>query len=202
MEEIWKDIIIEKKGTVYDYTGLYQVSNLGKVRNSRTGRILKPATNGAGYQDVGLYKDKKEKKFLIHRLVATAFIPNPDNLPVVNHRDENQLNNHVDNLEWCTQKENVNYGTSRKRASEAQKGRTFTDEHKQKLKNNHADRTGDKNPNARKVICLETKQVFACIKEAKLWLGKKGISGCCRGIRKTAGGYHWMYYEDWLAMTN
>ena len=112
MEEQWKDIIIEKNGVTYDYTGLYQVSNLGRVRSlgndkTRKERILKPKINNKGYLQVILCKNGKVKTFLVHRLVATAFIPNPDNLPVVNHRDENPLNNCVDNLEWCTQKYNV-----------------------------------------------------------------------------------------------
>lgn len=105
MEEIWKDI----KG----YEGLYQISNFGRVkslnyRNTGKEQLLKPALNTTGYFCVMLCKPLK--RFLIHRLVAKAFIPNPDNLPCVNHKDENPTNNHVDNLEWCTQLYNVNYG--------------------------------------------------------------------------------------------
>lgn len=111
MEEIWKDIIIEKNGVVYDYSGLYEVSNYGRVKNSRTGKILKPVINNKGYLFVGLHKDGKDKKFLVHRLVATMFIPNPDNLPAVNHISEVRSENTVDNLEWCTIAYNNTYGT-------------------------------------------------------------------------------------------
>lgn len=93
----------------------YEVSNLGRVRSLgidiyHKGKILKPI-NKHGYLSVGLCKEGcKPKHFQVHRLVATAFIPNPNNLPFINHKDENPLNNCVDNLEWCTPKYNVNYG--------------------------------------------------------------------------------------------
>ena len=182
MEEQWKDIIIEKNGIIYDYTGLYQVSNLGRVKSlgndkTRKEKILKPKINNNGYLKVGLYKNGKVKIFLVHRLVATAFIPNPDNLPVVNHRDENPSNNSVENLEWCTAKYNINYGTRNERVSEKH--------------------TGAKNPRARKVICLETKQIFGCAKDAEQWCGKIGVGRCCRGITRTCGGCHWQFLEDY-----
>lgn len=119
MEEIWKDI----KG----YEGKYQVSNYGSVktlnyRRTGTARLLIPK-NDKGYLAVGLYKNGKRKMFLIHRLVAEAFIPNPENLPQVNHIDEDKTNNYVENLEWCTQSYNNNYGTRLKRVSESLKNR-------------------------------------------------------------------------------
>lgn len=98
MEE-WKDII--------GFEGFYQVSNFGKVRNCVTGKILKPGLQGKGYYSVTL----KRKGYKVHRLVAIAFIPNPNNLPIVNHKDENKLNNNADNLEWCDNRYNCNYGT-------------------------------------------------------------------------------------------
>lgn len=98
--------------------GLYQVSTKGQIKslNIRKGRILKQHTQ-CGYLYVGLSKQCKAKLYLVHRLVAEAFIPNPDNLPEVNHKDENKLNNRVDNLEWCDAKYNSNYGTRNKRKS-------------------------------------------------------------------------------------
>ena len=215
--EIWKDIVIEKNGVVYDYTGLYQVSNFGRVRSldrvdSRghrmKGKIMQYKPRKNGYVYVGLRKNgEKQQQFLVHRLVATAFIPNPYNLPVVNHRDENPSNDVWTNLEWCDAKYNVNYGTCQERKSEKMKGRIFTEEHKQKLKDSRADRTGErnpmygrtgeKNPMAKKVICLETKQVFNCIREAEDWCGKKGIGSCCLGKQKTVGGCHWQYLDDY-----
>ena len=104
--EIWKDI--------EGYEGRYQVSNLGNVRslkfrNQKLIKNLTLTTNNNGYKMVALNNKNKTKFFLVHRLVATAFIKNPNNYPVVNHKDENPQNNHVDNLEWCTQSYNCIY---------------------------------------------------------------------------------------------
>ena len=108
--EIWKDI--------EGYEGLYQVSNLGRVKSiygwcgnrfvKRT-KILKLKINNKGYTKVYLYKNKKSKMFFVHRLVAMAFVPNPNNLPQVNHKDGNKLNNSIGNLEWCTCSENIKH---------------------------------------------------------------------------------------------
>lgn len=117
IDEIWKDV----KG----YEGLYQVSNLGRVKSFRESSkfgnpkefYLKPTMINSGYHTVTLYlKDRTRRKFQVHRLVAETFIPNPENLPCVNHKDENKLNNIVSNLEWCTYQYNNNYGTAKKRA--------------------------------------------------------------------------------------
>ena len=114
MTEIWKNI--------EGYEGKYQVSNLGRVK-SMIGqeKVLHPKKHRNGHLQIGLHKDKKRKTMYIHRLVAQAFIPNPDNLPCVNHKDENPSNNNVDNLEWCTQKYNCNYGTRVDRIMETKK---------------------------------------------------------------------------------
>ena len=111
MKEIWKDI--------KDYEGHYQVSNLSRVKSIKFGkeRILKPVTDRHGYSLVGLWKNNKQKTYKVHRLVAEAFIPNPYNLPQVNHKDENPLNNNVNNLEWCNSKYNCNFGTRIERIS-------------------------------------------------------------------------------------
>lgn len=214
MTEEWKPIIIEKNGVVYDYTGLYEVSSYGRIRSmDRTvttlnngtlcerkikGRIKLPHI-GKDYLQITLSKHGSQSTFLIHRLVAAAFLSNPDNLPMVNHKNENKLDNHVDNLEWCTREYNVKYSSHK--ISKSLKGRTFTDEHKQKISKNHADFTGSKNPRAKKVLCVETGQVFDYIKDAEVKTGvnAKNIGACCNGKRKTAGGYHWMYLEDYLA---
>ena len=121
MTEEWKDI--------EGYEGIYQVSNLGRVRSldhkarhrSRTGnefevtykgRIRKQVPNENGYSIVMVKNDGKSRALKVHRLVAQAFIPNPDNLPFVNHKDEDPSNNRADNLEWCTHEYNVRYGTA------------------------------------------------------------------------------------------
>lgn len=114
--EIWKDV----KG----YEGLYKVSNKGRVKSySRyeEGRILKQNLNVGGYYVVGLTKDRKNVPKTVHRLVAEAFIPNPNNYPVINHKDEVKTNNNVDNLEWCTVLYNNTYGDKLKRDAEAYK---------------------------------------------------------------------------------
>ena len=123
MKEIWKPI--------NGYEGIYEVSNLGNVRSvdrvvkqmhnggvvcnhKYRGKVLKGGKDQNGYRHLILCnKDRKRKTALVHRLVAEAFIPNPDSLPQVNHLDENKLNNRVDNLEWTTHKENTQYSVAR-----------------------------------------------------------------------------------------
>ena len=106
--------IPEQWKAVVGYEGIYEVSNYGKVRNVKTGRILKLGKSKNGYLRVGLHKNGKQKYFLVHRLVAIAFIPNPDNKETVNHIDEDKTNNHVCNLEWMTQKENTRHSKCKK----------------------------------------------------------------------------------------
>ena len=92
-KEVWKDVV--------GYEGLYKISNHGNVYSNYTNKCLRAGTHKDGYKYVNLTKDGEKKYKTIHRLVAEAFIPNPDNLPMVNHRDETPSNNNVDNLEWC-----------------------------------------------------------------------------------------------------
>ena len=121
MEEVWKDI--------EGYEGMYQVSNLGRVKSleryyvSCRGltqllheKILKQYIKKTGYVHIVLCKNGVHKTYLLHRIVASAFLPNPDNLPQINHKDENQLNNTVSNLEWCTSSYNINYGNRTQKA--------------------------------------------------------------------------------------
>lgn len=123
--EEWRDI----KG----YEGLYQVSNLGRVKSlarhkKNRGKLQKveetiriPTVEKNGYARVDLSKDGKRKMYCVHRLVAEAFVPNCENKPQVNHIDENRSNNNANNLEWVTNKENCNYGTHNKNLSQAKK---------------------------------------------------------------------------------
>lgn len=115
IKEVWKDI--------QGYDGKYSISNFGNVRSNHYGkkRILKPMRNAGiynGYLTVTLYNNSVGKKVKIHRLVAEAFLPNPNNLPVINHKDEDKTNNKVDNLEWCTKLYNNTYNGARDRATE------------------------------------------------------------------------------------
>lgn len=160
-KEVWKDV----KG----YEGKYQVSNLGRVKSlnyHRSGkeRLLSLAHDKDGYLYVCFHKNGKQKLYKVHRLVAIAFIPNPDNLPCVNHKDENPSNNRVENLEWCTQKYNINYGTRTKRMSKAQ---------------------------SKPVICITTKRIFKSFVEASKYykVDKGNICHCCKGEQKSAGKY-------------
>lgn len=108
MRELWKNI----EG--YNY----QVSSKGRIRNKNTKAIKKTFINERGYVIVSLYKDKRLKTFRVHRLVAKAFIQNPNNLPEVNHKNELKTDNRVENLEWCTREYNLAYGTRGLRQSQ------------------------------------------------------------------------------------
>lgn len=125
--EVWK--------TINGYNERYEVSNYGNVRskdmivNGRLkdchkikGRILKPCNDKEGYKNIVLCINKKRKTFRLHRLVAIAFIPNPDNLPEIDHIDGDRTNNHLDNLRWSTRKANANNPITRKRVSESKTG--------------------------------------------------------------------------------
>ena len=186
MEEIWKDI----KG----FEGLYQISSLGRLKslsrfinsnrnNQRRikGCIIKQRVNPYnGYIQISLSKNHKYKRFYIHRLVAYAFLRNPDNLPQVNHKDENKENNCVDNLEWCTAKYNANYGTCISRRVKTQRD---TKSHI----NNEA--------LSRKVKCIDTGKIYLSAQEVSRQTGldNSSISKCCRGVYKKCGGFRWCY---------
>ena len=101
MKEVWRDIPM--------YTGIYEVSTLGRVRSKVTNEFAKPFKNDRGYMIVKIYLNGQMKNERVHRLVALTFIPNPNNYPQVNHIDYNKTNNQVDNLEWCTGEQNVQH---------------------------------------------------------------------------------------------
>lgn len=170
MKEIFKDI----KG----YEGLYQVSNLGRVRSlnyKHTGKtsILRVWKTKCGYMMVCLCKERK-KYFSVHRLVAEAFIPNPLNLPQINHKSEDKTDNRVENLEWMTAKDNINHGTHNKKSAMNR---------------------------SKKVLQFskygEFIKEWSSASEAERQLGfhQGGISMCCRGKCKTAYGYIWKFLE-------
>ena len=170
--------VIEKWRPIEGYEGLYEVSNYGDVKSmdyNHTGKekILRTQIN-RGYVQVALTTNNKQKRFYVHRLVAQAFIPNPDNLPQVNHKDEVKTNNSVDNLEWCTVKYNNNYGTAIERS------------HKSQLK-----------PIKQYTLDGEFVREWASIAEA----GRNGFSAgcvcmCCKGKNENHNNFVWKYAEE------
>lgn len=177
MEE-WRDI----KG----YKGRYQVSNTGNVKSlnyRRTGKekILEGVDNGHGYLYVSLSKDGKGKSCPVHKLVAQAFLDNPDNLPEVNHKDENKYNNCMDNLEYCSRSYNVNYGTGSKRSAEKRRNDT---------------RISKAVIGINKVsgLILEFPSIIEA--ERQTGISCSNICACLKGRQKSAGGYYWHYASD------
>lgn len=190
MKEIWKDI--------ENYEGIYQVSNLGRVRSltrkvickggQRTtkGKILKPTVSRNLYLTVDLRQHQKHKTQLVHRLVAQAFIPNPKKYSIINHRDNNPQNNIVTNLEWCTQSYNVKYGYSNGNAKPTsgcfKKGNI---PHNRRRINQYS-KSG------------EYLNTFNSVKEAGLYVNTvpSNINNCLSGNTKTAKGYIWRYANN------
>lgn len=183
--EQWKDIV--------GYEGLYQVSDMGRVRSLETkdnrgrirhGKIIKPRNNGHGYLGVCLCKNGKPEQYYVHRLVAGAFCDNPNKYKTVNHKDENPQNNHASNLEWCTQKYNNCYGT--------------------KLIRNVLNRDYKTTCKKRKTIKLSLDGTFlgeweSASKAAKdAGLSPSRVSNACRNAT-ICGGFRWIYAEDCVA---
>ena len=180
MEEEWRDVV--------GYEGKYQVSNLGRVRSLPNSHhqdviIMRQSKGNAGYMRVPLANNKTHKMGLVHRLVAEAFIPNPENKPQVNHKNGRKDCNIVSNLEWVTRSENQKHAF-----------RVLGCVNKGGCK-------------PRRIICVETGRIFASVKEAERATGidawnmssvaahrtrvQKGRTYC----KKTAGGYHWRYAD-------
>lgn len=203
MTEIWRDI----KG----FEGLYQVSNLGRVKSlnyKRTGkeRVLKGMRLKRGYLGVSLCKDGVLKTFYIHRLVAEAFIPKVEGKEFIDHINADKTDNRVENLRWTTHKENCNNPLTAKRISEALSGennpfygRRHTDEAKRKMSEARKGKFGAENNSSKPIVGInkETGEevVFAAAMEAQRVLGINdgNICECCKGKRKSAGGYYWRY---------
>ena len=188
--EEWKDIP--------NFKGMYQISNLGRVKSLqrfeidnrhkgqlriRYGRILKQATDKGGYKIVVLSKDAKPHRWLVHRLVAIAFIPNPNNYPIINHKDMIRDNNKVSNLEWCTTAYNNSYGDAQERRTKSLKGKPFECFWKKV---------------AQYTIDGKLVKVWDSIVQAKRETGIGHISEVCCGSPHchTAGGYIWKHVSE------
>lgn len=189
--EQWKPI----KG--YDH---YDISNLGRVKSLeriahtplasylKPENILKAADNGKGYKFVRLWQDGKSKKHYIHRLVAEAFIPNPNNYPEVNHIDSDPSNNKVDNLEWVTHRQNAKHMMSQGRGAMCRK------EHKKRI--------AEINKKQRKAVIGKSVATGEEIRFPYLNATKErgfdtsSVSECCNGYRKNHKGYTWRFAEE------
>lgn len=179
MDEIWKDI--------EGYEGRYQISNYGRVKSFvRTERLLNPRNRGNGYPSVHLSKDGEAKEYFVHRLVAEAFLPNPNNYPIVNHIDSNKANSNVNNLEWTTEKGNMQHASKQgnmryhpQNLAKAQASKRIPVVAKDKFGNEYY---------------FESQREAA--KELKISSGH--IAAACRKEYgyKTAGGYEFRYADD------
>lgn len=168
MEEVWTDI--------EGYENLYAISSKGRCWSYKTNKLLKESINNDGYLRFSLFKNGKHKRYLAHRLVAKSFVANPNQYPEINHINENIKDNCVENLEWCTHKQNINYGSRNKKVSLA-------------LKNNQN--------SAKRVQNIDTLKIYDSLTKAEKETGidLSQISLCCKNKAKTAGGYHWRYVE-------
>ena len=187
---------------VIDNFPRYEISDYGEVKISKNNKVLKKSVDSSGYYKVTLTNNNERKTFFVHRLVALAFIPNPNNMGQVNHIDENKKNNNVANLEWCDITYNCNHGTRNQRISDANRNKVFSAEHMQKLsesqvgdKNTMYGRTYDKSPHAKAIVCVETQCEYLSCREAseKTGISKTSLCNCLKGHSKTAGGFHWKY---------
>lgn len=175
---IWKDVI--------GFEGLYIVNKHGEIRSvdhyvkCNTGRRLvkgktiKPCDRGNGYPFVTMGKNGKQYNMSIHRVVAMAFLPNPENLPEVNHKDTNSFNFDLDNLEWCDRKYNNNYANRAYKSGEKRRRRV------EQIKDGFVIRVWN--------------SLSEIGKECKLSIGN--ISECCNGRRNSVGGYNWRFKEE------
>jgi hypothetical protein len=171
------------------FEGEYQISNYGRVYSLISKKFLKfGKVGGGGYSQVSLYKEDKKKNYYVHRLVANAFIPNPLNLPQVNHKDENPSNNHVFNLEWCDASYNINYGSHTERMLQHPNWKASHKKvaEKQSKSVQQFTKNGE--------FVAEYPSVHEA--ERQTSINNQNISSCCNGKRCFAGGFVWRHKEE------
>lgn len=210
----------------------YVVSSIGRVRSLDRldnkgrfikGKLLSSKTNTHNYESVEICSDGQKKRYYVHRLVATMFVPNPENKPCINHINGNKKDNRVENLEWCSYSENINHAIktglmsahgyhtekSNKKISEtvkllwkqgvfkAKKSEDWTPEQRERARiaqlNSTNKKRGADAPQARKIQCIETGEMFGCIKDADRKYGKEAVKLFFGKKQKTAYGWHWKY---------
>lgn len=174
-QEVWKDIP--------GYEGLYKISNTGKIISVRTNKLRATSVNNSGYETVHLYKNTVDTSYTVHKLVALAFIPNPNNLPEINHINENKLDNRVENIEWCNRKYNQVYSGNIEKWTKA-------------------GAHGGKIKRSKKVyqFTLDGKLIkewfSAREAQAELGIARTGIGKCCLGKYNQCGGYLWSFQSS------
>ena len=179
-----------------NYEGLYAATEEGQIWSYYKKRFLTPSIGKGGYLKVTLVKDKQKQTKLIHRLIAETFIENPNNYPVVNHKNEDKTNNNITNLEWCTYEYNSNYGTLKEKAKE--KIVQYRKEHPDFMK-------GKNNHKSVAIRCIETGDEFETFTDAIKWCGLKStvcFTDYFKGLQKSVGRHpitkeklHWEKIE-------
>ena len=171
------------------YEGLYQVTSYGRVYSVKSGKFLRfGKVGGGGYLQVCLHKEAKKKNYYVHRLVATAFLENPLQLPQVNHKDENPSNNRLENLEFCTASYNINYGSHTERMLQHPNWKASHEKVAEKLSK----------PILQFAKNGEFVAEFPSSREAERQtrINSKNISSCCNCKRHSAGGFVWRFKEE------
>jgi hypothetical protein len=197
--------------TIKDYED-YSISECGEI--IRNNKILSLRNTKTGYVLVDLYKNNKKVTRYVHRLVAQTFILNPDNLPCVNHKDENKANNSFNNLEWCTVRYNNNYGSKkesiklinlgRKHSEETRKAMSerFSGEKHWNFSNKWDESAKEKNklsqPNRRRIINITTGERYESVRDASriLSIPKTSIVNCCNGKQRQTHGFEWGWLDE------
>ena len=203
---------VDQFGRVFSVERVISVDDNGrKYEKTVSGKQMKQCLKNNGYKSVSLTKGGETKSFYVHRLVAEAFIQNPDNLPMVNHKDEDKTNNFMDNLEWCDAEYNNTYGTKTSRQASKIRGVQHTGEQNKKISasmkeyyKTHSSKSIGRISEKRKgVIGIRGSEtlLFKCVKDAAnaVFGARANIVRSCNSKTRTAYGYKWMWETDFCS---